>query len=271
MKIENINCWEEFEPKLEEIKSQYLDSQILYRGQSKDYWDLETTLERFGKVGISFENYLDFTLRCVNQIESKIKMKFNLPTKDIIIREINTHNNSFELHLQPYKYWIYLRHHRFPSPFLDWTSCPQIAAFFAFASQNKTERCSIYIYIERPLGIKVHSDPGPRIWLMGPDIEAHKRHFLQKSWYTMALKAKKVRPDMTEYHKHEIISHEEIFESSDDTQDLIIKITIPRKERIKVLQYLDKNDINQHSLFDSENSFNFEESLMQTLAFKEIQ
>ena len=143
MKIENINYWEEFDPKLEEIKSKYVnttDCVMLYRGQSKNCRQLETTLERFGKVGISFENYLDITLRCVNQIESKINKKFNLPTKDIIIREINTHNNSFELHLQPYKYWIYLRHHGFPSPFLDWTFCPQIAAYFAFASQNKAEK-----------------------------------------------------------------------------------------------------------------------------------
>lgn len=265
MKIENINCWEEFVPKLKEIISKYTNCKILYRGQSKDSWQLETTLERYGKVGISFENYLDITLRCANQIESKIQRKFNLPAKEVIIKGINTNTNSFELHLQPYEYWIYLRHNGFPSPFLDWTSCPQIAAFFAFASQNEAERCSIYVYIERPLGVKVHSDPSPRIWLFGPETEAHKRHFLQKSWYTIALKAKTVRPNNSDYHKHKIISHEEIFKSSDDTQDLIIKITIPRKERTKVLQYLDKNDINHYSLFNSE------ESLMKTLAFKEIQ
>lgn len=263
---ENIECWEDFEPKLEEIKRKFGQTSvdILYRGQSASCRHLETTLERYGKVGITLEDYLDCTLRCVNQIESFTKNKFNLSKKNII-NEINKNPNSFGLNLPCYEYWIYLRHHGFPSPLLDWTSCPFIAAFFAFASQNKAERCSIYVYNQE--GMKEFSSQYSRIWLLGHYINADVRHSLQQSWYTIALKAdpKQVRPDKTEIHKHRIRCHEEIFKSLEKEQDLIIKINIPNKERSKVLKYLDEKDINHFSLFQSE------ESLMKTLAFKELQ
>ncbi len=273
MIIENLNNWEEFDVQLKNIISKYGkypdgengdENRILYRGQADSEWNLNTTLDRYGLLENTVQNYLDITLRCINAIESFTEKKFNLPEKEIIINEINNKSNFLELHLPTYEYWIYLRHHGFPSPFLDWTASPYIAAFFAFSVKNKAERCSIYVYIERPKGVKSHLDPGPKIWTFGHETKAHKRHFLQQSWYTIALKADQFIPDKPEYNNHRIISHEEIFKSSVKEQDLIIKITIPKKEASKVLEYLDHYNINHYSLFQSE------ESLIQTLSFKEI-
>lgn len=264
---ENINCWEEFEPKLDEIKSKYSktsDGFILYRGQSDSCWHLQTTLEQFCKKVMTLEDYLDITIRCVNPIESFTINIVNL-SKDNIINEINRDPNSVKLPIQCYKYWIYLRHHGFPSPFLDWTSCPYIAAFFAFEEINKAERCSIYVYIERPKSVKVRNMPGSQILSLGHYLKADVRHSLQHSWYTMALRANHGSPDLVMHHKIKIISHEDIFKHSDEEQDLLIKITIPRKERNQVLKYLDEKKINHFNLFQSEKSF------LQTLAFKEFQ
>ena len=261
-----IESWEEFNSKLDEIKSTYIEcDKILYRGQPDSEYQLKTTLERYTKSEMNLENYIDITLNCINQIESFTNRNFNLPKKETIINEINSDSNSFALHLPLYEYWIYLRHHGFPSPFLDWTSSPNIAAFFAFSGQNQTKRCSIYAYIERPKCVKTHLDPGPKIWTFGPKTRAHKRHYLQKSWYTMALKAVRVSPDKSEYHDHRIISHNEILDHSNDEQDLIIEISLPKEESSKVLKCLDEQcNINYFSLFHSE------EYLLKDLAFKEI-
>lgn len=261
----DVEKWENFESQINEIKSKYTNSiNILYRGQPDSEMLLETTLERYTKSVLSLEEYLDITLNCIHPIESFVEKKFNLPKKEFIISRINKKSNAAELHLPVYEYWIYLRHHGFPSPFLDWTSSPYIAAYFAFSGQGKTEKCSIFAYIEMPEGVKGNIFPGPKVWTFGPRTKAHKRHFLQKSWYTMALKAEQVEPSNLNFQNHKIISHEEIIKSTNKDQDLIFKISIPRTETSKVLRYLDQYNINDYSLFQSE------EALIKTLAFNEF-
>jgi len=58
--------------------------------------------------------------------------------------------------------------------------------------------------------------------------------------------------------------HQEVFDLSREDQDVLNKIIIPATERQKVLRYLDRFNLNEFSLFDTE------ESLMETLAFREI-
>jgi hypothetical protein len=273
MHIYDLNKWEEFEFKINEIKSRYgyyvieqikLYNRILYRGQSNSEWGLKTTLERYTNQEYTIENYLLKTLECAPEIESFIGKSFNLPAQKNIIDDINDKSKEFWLHIPVYDYWIYLRQHGFPSPLLDWTFSPYIAAFFAFSEQIESERCSIYIFIEWPQGHKTCSGLEPRINVLGPNVRTHKRHFLQQSWYSIALKKERDIPDVKEYAFQNIISHEEIFRSSSDDQDLIFKITLPISERRKVLDYLNQFNINQFSLFQTV------ESLMQTLAFKKL-
>lgn len=273
MHIHDLNRWEEFEPKINEIISQYgshgddqlrLSNRILYRGQSNGCWELTTTLERYTNHQYTIESYIIDTLNCVSEIESHTANNFNLPELEFIIKEINNKSSEFFLHLPVYEYWAYLRHHGFPSPLLDWTYSPYIAAFFAFSEKIDSEGCSIYVFIEWPEGNKSSFGSNPRINVLGPDIKTHKRHFLQQSWYSIALQKERDLPDLKEYACQNIISHEEIFKSSQDDQDLIIKITLPTSERIKVLNYLNKYNINQFSLFQSE------ESLVKALAYKNL-
>jgi hypothetical protein len=60
------------------------------------------------------------------------------------------------------------------------------------------------------------------------------------------------------------VPHQGVFNINRSDQDLLWKIEIPASERVKVLHFLDKFNLNAFSLFDSE------ESLMETLAFRGI-
>jgi hypothetical protein len=55
-----------------------------------------------------------------------------------------------------------------------------------------------------------------------------------------------------------------VFDLGRTDQDVLWKFVIPAKKRLKVLTQLDKYNLNAFSLFDSE------ESLMETLAFREV-
>ncbi len=85
-----------------------------------------------------------------------------------------------------YQYMAYLRHHGFPSPLLDWSRSPFIAAFFALrhASPEDGNR-SIYGYCETLSGVKGGAVGERAIRTIGPYVRTHPRHFLQQSAYTV--------------------------------------------------------------------------------------
>lgn len=274
METLKLDNWEKFKQTIEEIRSKYgyhefpisVDQKVqrkntvLFRGQPN--LNIQTTLERKTSEVFTLSRYLSLTSRIIDEIESFTGSKWNL--FDSELTEIIKKQSHRRVYLPQnwYAYLVYLRHHGYPSPLLDWTTSPYIATYFALSEQPKTEEVAIYAYIEYVQSVK--SIENPLITVMGPYVSTHKRHFAQKAWYTMATKWS------DEDSMHTFCSHHEIFDktkkSFDIPQDLLLKITIPTSERAKALHELDNDyNINHFTLFQSE------DSLIKTLSIRDFE
>jgi hypothetical protein len=251
-----LKSWEEFEAKIVALgeKLQYL--RPLFRGQKKSEWSLDTTLERFGAVEYSEEKYFNNIISARRKVETVTGKKWEL--SEDFKRE------QFRLHApQGYEFMVYLRHHGFPSPLLDWSRSPYIAAFFAFhhANPKANEFVAIFEYIEDTGFGKLSSDSEARISTCGPWISTDKRHFLQQSEYTVC--HKQVRYP-NESFGYVYAKHEEVFARGDEEQDILTKYLIPASERERVLRKLQLMNITSYSLFESI------ESLLELIALDVI-
>lgn len=267
-----LNAWSEYRTVINEIRSQYsshesapgykLRNDILFRGQPDAEKPLLTTLERTTTKSMSVREYLRLATRVASEIESYTGQKWNVPTETEMNSYLAEKSDAFLLDLPAYDYLVYLRHHGFPSPLLDWSLSPYVAAYFAFADcvVDGGNKVAIYAYIEHPQGIKAGWESESWIHVMGPNVSTDKRHFVQKAMYTIATA---YDPQKKE---HNLAKHEDVFsrEGRYERQDVLIKIQIPTHERLNALRELDDYNINHFTLFQTE------DSLMKALAMREF-
>jgi len=267
MEILEPNGWPEVKKAIDKIRKEFENypinndkthkrkNTILFRGQSDANWKLETTLERTTGERLNILQYLIYTDHCLNEIESFTGKTWNTLNYQQFEQKIKETHDTFRITLPNYEYLVYLRHHGFPSPLLDWTESPFIAAFFAYV-YSKTNNASIYCYIERPEGVKGGLGGAPKISLQGPYATTDPRHFAQKAWYTIA----------TEWSDqdncHYFCNHEKIFQKNDPKQDILFKVVLPIKDKVLALKELQDYNINHFTLFQSE------DSLIEALAMK---
>jgi hypothetical protein len=263
----DLNSWEEFEPQIDTIQNNLSSmkskdttyfSDFLYRGQSNSEWRLTTTLDRYSESPYNAYDYYKKILAAKPRIEAHTERKWDIISTTDYYDWLSKQAVFGMLGMEAYDYMVHLRHFGFPSPLLDWTRSPYVAAFFAFSDcdPNKTERVSIYIFIEYVGHGKTGRAGETRVFSHGPHVRSHKRHFLQQSEYTIC--TQKVEESWV------YAPHESGLQNSNTLEDMMWKLTIPASERFKVLRSLDRYNLNAFSLFGSE------ESLMQTVALREF-
>jgi hypothetical protein len=260
MDIIELITFEEFEKEvtnlLEDLKRKHAErsfsvSPLLFRGQSSNCWPLKTTIERYSSRQYSLKDYWNIMKRIKPSVQSHIGRAWDF--KDEYTEQEDPRQP------QGYDFMVYLRHQGFPSPLLDWTRSPYVAAFFAFQSipTDEKDKVAIYSFIEYYEGLKIGSIGEATIIGCEPYVTTHQRHFSQQSEYTYCWKSvngKKV-----------YCGHEEALQRNDPRQDVLKKFVIPVSERTKFLEKLSLMNITAYSLFRNE------ESLLASLAYQEIE
>jgi len=266
----DLQNWESFHEELKRLRTKYdkANSPLLFRGQNDSEFHLTTTLERAGCEGMSFDHYFRLAVGRVRPaVETFTGVKWDVTVYSLEIEKaFRTDVELFSLRRFPevelYRYLVYLRHHGFPSPLLDWSHSPHVAAFFAFRNislrqrEDRPEKASIYVYCETPQGSKGGAVGAPEMRRIGQYVRSHPRHFRQQSDYTIC-------GAFDQKFGWKFHPHEDVFGSRGAKQDVLWKFNLPSSESSRVLRLMDEYNLNAFSLYDTE------EALLETMWSRE--
>ena len=220
-------------------------SDLLFRGHRCARWYLESTLER---KGIELPD-LDSYARQIKAVKLAFESYFGSSwSSDFTASDAPAPPENYE-------FMVYLRHHGYPTPLLDWTRSPYVASFFAFQYPSSEESVAVFSFREYAGETKGGWTGDSNIVGCGPTIRTHKRHYAQQAEYTYC--RKKVD------EKWVSSGHEEALKETGTGQDVLRKYVLPASIRSEVLAELDSMNINAYTLFGSE------EGLAEMLANRE--
>ncbi len=237
----NLSSWEDFH-KVVKIFNGYTD--YIWRGQrcypeqiitkNLEDWKLRSTFDRYYKDGkIKHDKIL-------NNFKEKLRDLKNTDNIDLS---------------KDYEIWAIGQYYGLPTPLLDWTKNPYIAAFFAFykkKDENQTKDRVVYALnrVVKRLMLK-EKDPKTKILLKRErkiefDFDIDMSHFAlehqrrlinQEGTFTKTSKGKEVKPIVKEFWQRD-----DKGKKNYSSKVLLAEILIPDKFYCECLKYLKNNE-----------------------------
>lgn len=223
-----IVSWDDFKNKI----SNHIKSNLgprMCRGQSNSNWSLVTSFHR-DSAGLDFSSYFEVVKHLsdvIGTLENRI-----IDTRDAEV------NGSF---------LAFLQHHGFPTPLLDWSLSPYIAAYFAFSDANENsldnEYVSIFVFDFmrwsqdwKPIYDYTVNDP--HVSLLKPKSLGNRRQINQQGFIYTWTNVPDIKEHILLHEQHKSKTYLEIYK-------------IPVKEKFHVMTELEVMGITAFSLFGS--------------------
>ncbi len=194
------------------------DKRFIYRGQSDSTWKLKTGIHRTGQW------------RTPEDIRLYVEKVVPIAHQSIAAWEGRTRDLRDPLELA--QFIAYLQHNGFPTPLLDWTFSPYIAAYFAFEGVNHFEpQCNhvcIYAFDAQRWGNTFaqsndYTDPDMHVSVLEPSFVGNPKQMLQQGIFLYT-------------NFEDVESHIEA--NQDDREPFLYKYRLSCRERVAVLREL---------------------------------
>lgn len=227
VRILTLSSWREFYEKVHSLTSK---RGYVWRGQTKDEsegWYLQSSFDREVKVRDHRDRTEKLKCHLANFKKTMDQLRPGvLPRDDIDI-------------------WALGQHYGLKTPLLDWTTCPSIAAYFAFIEETHKEDSYRYVYglnrsLERLLSKRKKAEQvlssGRSVPFVDRLVCPSPRFTAQRGIFTKAFQGQ----DILDYVRN--------FSKKRPREVLIVKFRIPTKDRDQCLKELHSMNINHISL-----------------------